>query len=186
VRLLSRDGVSIELRPLAYQFDVRPAPKPGTDWDANWLVISDDVRTVEGLEWNFIDPCLTTWNTGMVSEWLRGTVDGTVQPTPAWPDEWAVDPPSDSPQDTLPSSAEGPFRSVSAPTPQLRPQCLRRRPRRRVLTETIKGHPRRTLTLLDLVSPGHDPHPPQETERHQTRGSQPTNWHACVVPGWCS
>lgn len=92
VRLLSRDGGSIELRPLAYQFDVHPAPEQGTDWDANWLVIFGEVRTVEGLGWNFVDPCLTTWNTGMVSEWLRGTVDGTVLPTPAWSDDWPVDP----------------------------------------------------------------------------------------------
>src|SRR5688500_7466051 len=39
------------------------------------------------------------------------------------------------------------------PDAELRPQRLRRRTRRRVLTETIKGHPRHTLTHLSRVSP---------------------------------
>jgi len=57
VRLLSGDGASVGLRPVAYQFSRQvaagaaeepTAAEPGTDWDANWLMIRGDIRTSDG------------------------------------------------------------------------------------------------------------------------------------------
>jgi len=92
VRLLSEDGASIEIRPVAYQFDANAHAEPGTDWDANGLVVRGDFRTADGLEWTFIDPCLTTWDARQVTAWLRGIVDGVIQPTTEWSDEWPDEP----------------------------------------------------------------------------------------------
>jgi hypothetical protein len=52
-------GALVEIRPVRYQFP--GARRPAGDWDANWLIISADVRTVDGRCWHFEDPCLTTW-----------------------------------------------------------------------------------------------------------------------------
>ena len=80
MRLLSRDGASIEIRPTAYQFSANPRAQVGTDWDANWLVVRGDVKTASGFRWTFVDPCLTTWEARELAAWLRGVVDGLVAP----------------------------------------------------------------------------------------------------------
>jgi hypothetical protein len=45
VRLLSRDGASIDIRPIRYQFGASLQTTPGTNWDANWLVIRGEIQT---------------------------------------------------------------------------------------------------------------------------------------------
>jgi hypothetical protein len=74
--LLSGDGASAEFRPVGYQFGGRPAGDPGAaddddEWDANWLMIRGDIRTADGRAWTFCDPCLTTWEAGLLSAWLH-------------------------------------------------------------------------------------------------------------------
>jgi hypothetical protein len=71
VRLVSGDGASVDVRPVAYQFDLPPAVASGQDWDANWLMIQGDVRTADGRQWTFSDPCLTTWEARSLSSWLH-------------------------------------------------------------------------------------------------------------------
>jgi hypothetical protein len=78
MRLVSNDGASITLHPAAYQFEVTPASGSERDWDANWLMIQGDVRTGDGRQWAFLDPCLTTWEARRLSAWLHGAAgDGT-------------------------------------------------------------------------------------------------------------
>ncbi len=78
MRLVSDGGASITLHPAAYQFEVTPASGSERDWDANWLMIQGDVRTGDGRQWAFLDPCLTTWEARRLSAWLHGGArDGT-------------------------------------------------------------------------------------------------------------
>jgi hypothetical protein len=80
VDLVSRDGASVQLRPVGYQY-------PGIggtgarDWDANWLVIQGDIRPAGARAWSFTDPCLTTWEARSLSDWLRAVVTGDVKPS---------------------------------------------------------------------------------------------------------
>jgi len=78
VRLVSDDGVVVELRPLRYQFGPSPEPR---DWDANWLVVDGRVELPDGRSWSFTEPCLTTWEARRLGSWLRGVRDGQVAPT---------------------------------------------------------------------------------------------------------
>jgi hypothetical protein len=75
VRLLSGDGASVELRPVAYQFShqirARAATAASPDWDTNWLMIRGDIRAADDLGWTFTDPCLTTWEAERLSAWLH-------------------------------------------------------------------------------------------------------------------
>lgn len=48
-----------------------PAVAGEQDWDANWLMIRGDIRTAGGRRWEFLDPCLTTWEVRDLSAWLR-------------------------------------------------------------------------------------------------------------------
>jgi len=82
VRLLSGDGASVGLRPVAYQFSRQvaagaaeepTAAEPGTDWDANWLMIRGDIRTADDRGWTFTEACLTTWEAERLSAWLHAT-----------------------------------------------------------------------------------------------------------------
>lgn len=84
MRLFSRDDTSVEIRPINYQFGANPQAAPGTDWDANWLVIRGEVKTADGAGWSFTDPCLTTWETRELGSWLRGVANGIVAPAPDW------------------------------------------------------------------------------------------------------
>jgi hypothetical protein len=76
MKLGSRDGELVELRPVRYQF---PAGTRG-DWDANWLIVRGSARTADGRAWSFEDPCLTTWEARSFGAWLRGVVSGAVAP----------------------------------------------------------------------------------------------------------
>jgi hypothetical protein len=79
--LLSGDGASVDLRPVAHQFSRQvhswscrsaDCAEPGADWDANWLMIRGDIRTADG-RLDLTDPCLTTWEAERLSAWLRAT-----------------------------------------------------------------------------------------------------------------
>ena len=37
--------VRLDIRPVGYQFGANPQAAPGTDWDANWLVVRGEVQT---------------------------------------------------------------------------------------------------------------------------------------------
>lgn len=94
MRLRSRDGAGVVLRPTGYQFGRGTAP-PG-DWDANWLRVGGEVRTATGEAWIFHDPCLTTWDCIELLGWLRAASQGTVAPTEAPSEEsgllWFTEP----------------------------------------------------------------------------------------------
>lgn len=82
--LTSTDGASVELRPTGYQ---HPAPPPvpahADDWDANWLQVYGAVRTAEGQQWTFDQPCLTTWEARELLAWMRAAAQGAVVVTAA-------------------------------------------------------------------------------------------------------
>jgi hypothetical protein len=77
VRLISDDGVSITLRPTAYEF---LGMRTG-DWDdLNWLRIAGEVDTPEGA-WGFNDPCLLTTEAAQLGAWLRAVAARRVPPS---------------------------------------------------------------------------------------------------------
>jgi hypothetical protein len=90
VKLSSRDGASIEIRPIGYQFPLNPQAKVGADWDNNWLVVGGAVTT-GGQQWTFVDPCLTTWEAPQISTWLRRVADGSLPSTTDWSEDWSED-----------------------------------------------------------------------------------------------
>jgi hypothetical protein len=87
MRFASKDGTSVEIRAVSYQYGANPQAPAGTDWDANWLVIQGKIRTADGREWTFTDPCLTTWEAADIATWLRSVANGSVTPTQNWSDE---------------------------------------------------------------------------------------------------
>lgn len=88
MRLASSDGACVELRPVRYEFG---SPTPQTDgafdFDANWVVVEGHVRTVEGTEYTFRDPCLLTDEMRRISRWLRAVAAHRVPPMPLPVDE---------------------------------------------------------------------------------------------------
>ncbi len=62
VELASRDGGSLRLRPLGYEFPWAATDIDGDDWDPNWLIIRGDIATADGATWSFEQPCLTIWD----------------------------------------------------------------------------------------------------------------------------
>lgn len=80
MKLVSVDGASVDIRPLAYQFPAITGSGE-YDWDANWLVVHGDVQLGDGRRWSFSDPCLTTWEARSLANWLRAVVRGEVEPT---------------------------------------------------------------------------------------------------------
>lgn len=69
MRLVGKDGASIELAVDGYQFPRTVAAGVG-DWDANWLVVSGGVQMSDGRAHSFRDPCLTTWEASELADWL--------------------------------------------------------------------------------------------------------------------
>lgn len=54
-----------ELRVLGYQFP----EVESCEYDANWLMIQVNVRTLSG-SWSATDPCMLTWETHWLLNWL--------------------------------------------------------------------------------------------------------------------
>lgn len=72
---------SLDLRVTGYQFPDRYAvgERPGGDSsDANWLVVSGEVRAATGRSWSFRDPSLLTAEVTDLVSWLREVADGAV------------------------------------------------------------------------------------------------------------
>ena len=90
--LTSRDGSSLTLSPVAYEFPVLPVPSspspqpsPATicwdeESDPDWLMIRGDARTPDGQSWVFIEPCLRTWEARQLGEWLGQVAAHDVNP----------------------------------------------------------------------------------------------------------
>lgn len=78
VQLTSTDGAFLELRPTRYEFPTITTPG---DWDANWLTVHGQVRTVAAESWTFHHPSLTTWEAHDLSHWLQKAAGGQVDPT---------------------------------------------------------------------------------------------------------
>ncbi|MES2452698.1 MAG: hypothetical protein V4610_19270 [Pseudomonadota bacterium] len=64
------DG-SFDLAIVQYQFPMRQE----LDLDANWLIIGGRV-TLQGREWRFQDPCLTTFEVVRLANWLEASALG--------------------------------------------------------------------------------------------------------------
>jgi hypothetical protein len=65
MKLASRDGQTLELRILGYQF-----PDLGTsEYDSNWLVVTGKVTHSRG-SWQFTNPCLLTFEAEQLATWM--------------------------------------------------------------------------------------------------------------------
>ena len=88
VRLVSRDGGYVELRPVSYQAEM---PEPATEQDDDdydeWLIVQGSVRLGDGREWTFVRPCLTTSEAQDLGVWLASAGTGRIAPSPASPPE---------------------------------------------------------------------------------------------------
>jgi hypothetical protein len=91
--LLNDPAISVDLRPVRYQF----AEVRGDSYDDNWLIIDGTVTTPEG-NWSFADPCLLTDEARQIAAWLRTVAAGTVAVTEPdaegelSPDTWFIEP----------------------------------------------------------------------------------------------
>ncbi|SCL65026.1 WapI family immunity protein [Micromonospora chersina] len=86
MKLISRDGGYLELRPEGYQLDATDLVREDEEDDRDeWLVVSCRVRIADGREWSFVQPCLTTDEAEMLAVWLAGVGAGDVTPTPVAP-----------------------------------------------------------------------------------------------------
>ncbi|MGC3994731.1 MAG: hypothetical protein QM779_11565 [Propionicimonas sp.] len=81
--LQSLDGLFVDIEVSSYQFGLGQSRTDLADWDANWLMIHG--RVWDGVEsWEFLDPCMTTWEARELAVWLRGLGSGhpaTTAPT---------------------------------------------------------------------------------------------------------
>ena len=68
--LRGRDGQSIELRLVGYQF-----PAARTPVDATWIVVAGRVDHPRG-SWTFQDPCLETTDIFSLASWLEAVARG--------------------------------------------------------------------------------------------------------------
>ncbi|GHJ50948.1 hypothetical protein Nm8I071_02550 [Nonomuraea sp. TT08I-71] len=84
MKLTSRDGGHLELRPEGYQLDARDLVRDDDEDDRDeWLVISGRVHIPDGREWSFVQPCLTTEEAERLAVWLADV--GDVTPAPEAP-----------------------------------------------------------------------------------------------------
>jgi hypothetical protein len=67
---LTGNDSSFRMEVVRYQF-----PENAQDeWDSNWLIIAGAVR-LDGREWQFRDPCLTTFEALQLADWLDACAD---------------------------------------------------------------------------------------------------------------
>lgn len=84
MELTSHDGANVKLHLIQYQFPDHTPPRQDQDWDANWLIVRGDIRTGGSRAWSFQDPCLTTWEAGHLSTWLRDVASAVIPAFPRW------------------------------------------------------------------------------------------------------
>jgi hypothetical protein len=73
---LTGDDSSVRLTIVGYQF-----PEIiGDEWDSNWLIV-DGSASLEGRDWRFRDPCLTTFEAIELANWLEACARGTAGKT---------------------------------------------------------------------------------------------------------
>jgi len=65
MKLAGKDGQSLELRILGYQFP-HLATMP---YDSNWLIVAGNVTHARG-SWQFTDPCLLTYEAAALASWM--------------------------------------------------------------------------------------------------------------------
>lgn len=71
---LAGEESSLRLRVVGYQFpDITD-----DEWDSNWLVV-DGVVVLEGRQWRFQDPCLTTFEAIRLADWLDACANGSAK-----------------------------------------------------------------------------------------------------------
>ena len=70
--VLAGDNSWFQLTIDRYQFP----HNTNDEWDSNWLVVEGQVR-LDGREWMFIDPCLTTFEVQQLADWLEAAAAGT-------------------------------------------------------------------------------------------------------------
>jgi len=70
MKLASRDGQSLELRILGYEFPHLEA----AEYDSNWLVVAGEVRHPKG-SWRFTHPCLLTYEVARLASWMDAVAD---------------------------------------------------------------------------------------------------------------
>ena len=76
MKLASKDGQSVELRILGYEF-----PHLETAlYDSNWLVVVGNVSNSRG-SWQFTHPCLLTYEADKLASWMDALVEANRFPT---------------------------------------------------------------------------------------------------------
>ena len=68
--ITNNNGVSLELHIIGYQFPIYKNPI-----DANWLIVEGRVSHPNG-NWSFRDPCLETYDTEELADWLEAVAYG--------------------------------------------------------------------------------------------------------------
>ena len=69
--ILEGVGGSLRLSFVSYQFP----SNYDDEWDSNWLIVAG-VASLDGKEWSFQDPCLTTFEAEQLADWLDKTANG--------------------------------------------------------------------------------------------------------------
>ncbi|MCX5790533.1 MAG: hypothetical protein NTX64_18830 [Elusimicrobia bacterium] len=62
----------------AFSLDIRSYQYPeltNADWDSEWLLVEGTVRQPKG-QWEFYEPCLTTFELRSLGKWLRAVAGG--------------------------------------------------------------------------------------------------------------
>ena len=65
---LAGQNSSLDLIIVGYQF----RHITGDEWDSNWLLVKG-IACLDGRKWEFVDPCLTTFEAQRLANWLEAT-----------------------------------------------------------------------------------------------------------------
>ena len=71
MKLVGRDGISLELSVAGYQF----ADITDDRWDSNWLMVAGTINHPQG-SWTFTDPCLTAFELDELAAWIGDIAAG--------------------------------------------------------------------------------------------------------------
>ena len=76
MRLIARDGQSLEIRIAGYQF----AEMETEEYDSNWLRIEGSVQHPRG-SWRFNDPCVLTYEAMGLASWIESLAQNPSLPS---------------------------------------------------------------------------------------------------------